>query len=529
MVQVPWPTSARSGLAVPMIFQPFVNCKVFSSSKDVQGWLSTRTGTLPHRTPSDGALRSGAVSRIRASIGGDPDTVHPKLRHPKPGHPRPRHDMSVSPLHVLGVLLLLAGCTVRADAPDAPFAGDPWPEIRRERVERLLPEAMDRAGVDAWFVVCRENDNDPLARHVGCENAGGEAGFLFFRTEDGVDPVAISPAGEATALAELGEHEVIVVERGSEIWEPARRLFERYRPEAIAINTGRSPIVDGLSHHQYERMAAGLGPAWMARTVSAEPLVVAWLSVKTPAEVEIMSRAAALTARWQEEAYAAAVPGVTTDRDIADFLERRMAEHGVGDAWAPAQNPAVNSGHDRGHSHPTDRVIQPGDFIQIDFGIKVHDHWVTDIQRFAYVLAPGEREAPPEALRRWRAAVRGSRAAFQAMRPGATGYEVDRAQRQVMAEEGSLDVMWSTGHPVGYWAHDVGPSLGGAQQGRTPSGRQLDTLRAGMTFAFDGFHAWPLTDSMTKTISVEEMVVITEDGARWMTPPQEELLLIPSR
>ena len=430
------------------------------------------------------------------------------------------------------LVLFLSGCGAAPQPPEAalPFEGDPWPEIRRERIERLLPEAMDEAGVDAWLVVCRENDNDPLAKHVGCENAGGEAAFLFFRDADGVAPVAVSPRGEATALAELGMHdEVVVVERGAGIWPSVRALLDRYAPATVAINTGRNPIADGLSHTQYEAMAEGLGPAWMARTTSAEPLVVAWLAVKTPAEVDILRRAAALTAQWQEEAYAQAVPGETTDRDLADFLEARMAAHGVGDAWAPEQNPAVNSGKDRGHSHPTDRTIQPGDFIQTDFGIRVHDQWVTDIQRFAYVLAPGETEAPPEALRRWEAAKRGSRAAFAAMRPGATGYDVDRAQRAVMDEAGSLPVMWSTGHPVGYWAHDVGPSLGGGQAGRTPSGRQLLELRPGMTFAFDGFFSWPLTDSTTKTISVEEMVVITEDGAEWLVPPQEDLILIPSQ
>ena len=435
-------------------------------------------------------------------------------------------------LLLIVVSLLLAGCGATPAPPPAelPFEGDPWPEIRRERIERLLPEAMDEAGVAAWLVVCRENDNDPLARHVGCENAGGEAAFLFFRDDDGVAPVAVSPRGEATALAELEAHdEVVVVERGAGIWPSVRALLDRYAPPTVAINTAENAIADGLSHTQYEAMAEGLGPAWMARTTSAEPLVVAWLAVKTPAEIEIMRQAAALTAQWQEDAYAAATPGETTDRDLADFLEARMAEHGVGDAWAPEQNPAVNSGKDRGHSHPTTRTIQPGDFIQTDFGIRVYDHWVTDIQRFAYVLAPGETAPPPEAQERWEAALRGSRAAFAAMRPGATGYDVDRAQRAVLAEAGSLPVMWSTGHPVGYWAHDVGPSLGGGQAGRTPSGRQLLPLRPGMTFAFDGFFSWPLSDSTTKTISVEEMVVITDDGAEWLVPPQEELILIPSR
>ena len=137
----------------------------------------------------------------------------------------------------------------------------------------------------------------------------------------------------------------------------------------------------------------------------------------------------------------------------------------------------MNSGKDRGHSHPTDRVIQPGDFIQTDFGIRVHDRWVTDIQRFAYVLAPGETEPPPEALARWEAAKAGGRAAFAAMRPGATGADVDRAQREVMAERESLPVMWSTGHPVGYWATTAARLCPAAS--RTPTRRGVSCSSCG--------------------------------------------------
>lgn len=429
-------------------------------------------------------------------------------------------------------LIVLAGCTpAPIQQPESsPFTGDPWPEIRAKRIATLLPAAMDKVGVDAWMVICRENNNDPMAAHVGCENAGGTAAFLFFKAGDGVRSVAVSPSGEATALAEKEiVDEVVEIGRGVGVWSEVEQQFAQFDPQAIAINTGQSPIADGLSYTQYEAMVARLDRQWVGRMQSAEPLIMAWLAVKTPEEVAIMRKAAALTARWQEEAYAAAIPGVTTDRDIADFLEAKMAEIGVGNAWAPEQNPAINSGKDRGHSHPTNRVIQPGDFIQTDFGIRVYDRWVTDIQRFAYVLAPGETEAPADALAKWEAGKAGSRAAFAAMKPGATGADVDRAQRVVMRANESLPVMWSTGHPVGYWAHDSGPALSGGKEGDTPRGRQLGVLEPGMTFAFDGFHAWQLTDSTTKTISVEEMVVITETGAEWMTLPQDDLILIPSQ
>ncbi len=248
-----------------------------------------------------------------------------------------------------------------------------------------------------------------------------------------------------------------------------------------------------------------------------------WLQVKLPAEVEIMRRAAALTAQLEAEAYATVVPGVTKDSDIARFLKRRMRELGVDDGWSPAQNPSVNSGPDRGHSHASDRVIRYGDFIQTDFGIKVWGVWVTDIQRFAYVLRPGEAAPPAEELRRWEQARAGSRAAFAAMRPGVTGAQVDSAQRVVMNAGGSTAVPWGTGHSVGYWAHDAGPNL---------NRRESRRLRAGMTFAFDGFYAWALPGGSTswgegtKTLSPEEMVVITEMGAEWLVAPQDALILI---
>jgi Xaa-Pro aminopeptidase len=167
----------------------------------------------------------------------------------------------------------------------------------------------------------------------------------------------------------------------------------------------------------------------------------------------------------------------------------------------------------------------PGDVIQTDFGIKLYERWVSDIQRFAYVLKPGESEAPEDIQYYWESARNGGFTAFNAMKPGVRGEDVDAAQRSLMALNGSQYVMWSTGHPVGYVAHDAGPNLGGSHTpGQRPSAQLL--LKPGMVFAFDGFHAWQLTDSTTKTISVEEMAVITEEGAEYLIPPQQELILV---
>jgi|GEM_PF-94683 len=411
------------------------------------------------------------------------------------------------------------------------FSGpNPWPAIRQERIRTLLPAAMRETGVDAWVSLFRENANDPLALHLGGENAGAPSAVIVTRQGDGVRTVMLSGFGEAIALRELGVHDSVVVYDGSAA-ALSQAIAIRLRAagaKRIAINSGEaSGIADGMSATQRRSLERALGPEWSTRLVSSHELVQAWLAIKLPAEVEIMSRAARLTAQLEEEAYAQVVPGVTRDSDIARYLKARMRDLGVEDGWSPSQNPSVNSGPDRGHSHASDRVIQPGDVIQTDFGIRVHGVWVTDIQRFAYVLRPGETAPPADIQRKWAIAKAGSRAAFAAMRPGATGAQVDSAQRLIMDRERSTTVPWSTGHPVGYWAHDAGPRLNRAE--RRP-------LREGMTFAYDGFMAWALPGSDgtkwgegTKTISVEEMTVITRDGARFLTSPQEELILIPAR
>jgi len=388
---------------------------------------------------------------------------------------------------------------------------------------------MERAGVDAWLVVCRENANDPLALHVGGENAGGTAVFLFARDGGAVRSVAFSPVGEAIALRDVGLHdEVVVIERGGDAVEVAAERVRGLDPRRIAVNSSALAAADGLSHTQRAALEKALGPDLAGRLVSSQDLVVEWLSIKVPEEVEILREAARLTERWQREAYASVVPGTTRDSDVAVFLKKKMREAGVEDAWAPDQNPNVNSGPDRGHSHATDRVIRPGDFIQTDFGIKVHGVWCSDIQRFAYVLAPGETAPPSAALERWEKSKRGSRIALAAMKPGVRGYDVDAAQRAWMREAGSEHVMWGTGHPVGYWAHDLGPGLSGAQRPGPPRGTVLRLLEPGQVFAFDGFFSWKLPEGGTKTLSVEEMAVVTDDGAEYLIPPQEELILIPS-
>lgn len=431
---------------------------------------------------------------------------------------------------VISLLLMAAFSFVEAQTKPFPAENNPWQRIRQERIQKLLPDAMKNAGVDAWIVICRENDNDPLAIHVGGENAGGTAVFMFFLKNGYIKNVAISPEGEAKALKDLKlQDEVVVIERGSSIWGTIAEQIKKYDPSKIAINSSESNIADGLSFTQRNSLEKALDETYRVRLVSSLDLVMEWLSVKLPEEIELMKKAAEITSQLQYEAYMTVIPGVTKDSDVAKYLKKRMAELGVTDGWAADQNPNVNSGPDRGHSNATDKIIQGGDVIQTDFGIRVYDVWSSDIQRFAYVLKPGENEAPADIKKYFENSIKGHRLVLKSMKPGVTGWSVDKVQRDWMKECGSLPVMWGTGHPVGYWAHDAGPALSGAARSDKPFGNSARVLREGQTFAYDGFFCWKIGDIETKTISVEEMAVITKDGAEYMCAPQEDLIIIPQK
>lgn len=199
---------------------------------------------------------------------------------------------------------------------------------------------MERAEVDAWMVICRENNNDPMALHIGGENAGGTSFYVFYKSGDKVESVVFCSFGEVTALKELGLHDSIVsVSRGQDVFQLATDFVKELNSDKIAINMSSSnSTADGLSHSQYKKLAKSMGAEWEEKLVSAEELVYEWLSIKLPEEVEIMRKAAEITAKWELEAYETIIPGKTTDAEVAEFLNEKIKVYGYEDGWNPEQN-----------------------------------------------------------------------------------------------------------------------------------------------------------------------------------------------
>ena len=94
-------------------------------------------------------------------------------------------------------------------------------------------------------------------------------------------------------------------------------------------------------------------------------------------------------------------PGLS-EKDIADYVLKITKGKGFGLAWDEETCPAVFTGPNPSnpHSGPSDRKIEKGHLINMDFGI-YHKGYCSDLQRTWYVLKDGETKAPAECAKRF--------------------------------------------------------------------------------------------------------------------------------
>ncbi|HYX19636.1 MAG TPA: M24 family metallopeptidase [Thermoanaerobaculia bacterium] len=401
---------------------------------------------------------------------------------------------------------------------------------RKERMDRYLVASLRRSNVDAWVVVTREATVDPVAFDVAADHAVGRVVCLFVDKGDRLERVAIVASYDTDAFEKSGLY-TKVVPYGKEGAGPAvKEAVASLNPKAIAVDMSRDePLADGITAGNLQWLRDTLGPDYAKRLVSAEAFLISYRSRKTPGEIAKLREAVKKSEQILAEALTPAVikPGQTTEQDLADFIRRRRREMGLGPSWEEDQDPNVTAGVTRGHSGPSTALILPGSVIRIDFGVD-DEGYKTDIQRLAYVLRPGETEAPPEVAAAFATVRAANRAAAAALKPGATGTAVDTAARHVVTDADYEEYPHATGHPIGFYTHDLGPLLAPAWPDRYGKLGSY-AIERDQTFAIEPALEVELPWTMGGKVGfgLEEDYVVTDKGSEPLGTPQETLILIP--
>jgi Xaa-Pro aminopeptidase len=227
--------------------------------------------------------------------------------------------------------------------------------------------------------------------------------------------------------------------------------------------------------------------------------------VKEPEEIEMVARAQAITDDCFERIVAKLAEGMT-EREVALEMELTMRQGGA-DALAFESIVAFGENAAEPHHHPTDRPLQTGDIVKLDFGA-LYRGYHSDMTR---TVAFGE---PPEELREIHELVKAAQqAGIDAVRPGATGAEPDAAARQVIADAGRGEAFsHSLGHGVGLEIHE-GPSLRANWEDVLPVGA-IVTVEPGVYVPGLG------------GARIEDMVEVTEDGCRPMPRSTRDLVVL---
>lgn len=431
-------------------------------------------------------------------------------------------------------VLMLGAAPLRPPPTPTPAPNLTGPDLkliaRKERVSRFLLLALRRANVDSWLVVTREGTVDPVAFDVAADKAVGRAACFFIDRGERLESVAVVASYDTDAFEKSGLYNR-VVPYGKEGPGPALKAeIEKYNPRAIAVNQSVfEPLADGLTAGNLQWLRETLGADYAKRLVSAEALLVSFRSRKGPAEIVRLRDAVQKTEKILAEALSPAVivPGKTTEKNVADFIRKRRREMGLGPSWEEDQDPNVMAGAARGHSEASDAIILPGSVVRIDAGADEHGY-KTDIQRLAYVLRPGETAAPEEVAKAFATVKAANRAAAAALKPGATGTQVDTAGRSAITEAGYEEFPHATGHPIGFYTHDLGPMLAPAWPDRYGKLGSY-TIEKDQTFAIEPALETELPWMMGGKVGfgLEEDYVVTEKGSEPLGTPQDTLILIP--
>lgn len=324
-----------------------------------------------------------------------------------------------------------------AARPGAAFG----PEVYAARRERAAAHAREAGlagllvspGPDlAYFTGYAPPDTERLtllAIPAGGPGAGGGASVV----------VPLLERGDLVSAPGADGLDVVTWRDGDDEHDAAARLLDRSGAYAVSDSTWALHVL-GLQR--------ALPDARFTAFTDAVPTLRA---VKDSQEVERLAAAGAAAdaafAQIREVAFAG-----RRERDVAADLDRFLREHGheqVDFTLVCAGPNGADPHHDAG-----DRVIEPGDLVVLDFG-GLRDGYGSDTTRTVLVEGGTDDALATQQREVYDVVLRAQQAGVDAVRPGATCQDVDRAARAVITDAGYGEFfVHRTGHGIGTTTHE---------------------------------------------------------------------------
>ncbi len=226
--------------------------------------------------------------------------------------------------------------------------------------------------------------------------------------------------------------------------------------------------------------------------------------IKDASELDIIEKAMSMLDLGFEYICGVVKPGMS-EREIALELEFFLRRHGASGASFPfivASGPRSSLPH----GEASDRIIQKGDMLTIDFGV-VYKHYNSDMTR---TVAVGKK--PPDMEEIYKIVLEAQLAALEAIKPGVPASEVDKAARSVIESKGYGEYFGhGTGHGVGLAVHEE-PRL---------SSKDNTILEEGMVVTVEPGIYLPGRGG----VRIEDSVVVESNGCRLLTKSPKSSLM----
>ena len=194
-----------------------------------------------------------------------------------------------------------------------------------------------------------------------------------------------------------------------------------------------------------------------------------------------------------------------TERSFALALEVAMRERGAdGNSFDPIVASGPNGA--KPHARPSNRVIESGELVVIDFGCIV-DGYCSDMTRTVSVGEP-----TPEARHMWEVVYESQVAGRDAVKAGVSAREVDQVCRDIIVAAGWGEAFaHGTGHGVGIEIHED-PRVSQASSATLVAGHVV-TVEPGVYIPGIG------------GVRLEDTVFVTEGGCDPLTAFPKQLVV----